>query len=145
MVTELRARGRGKRESGAFLLGENDGDRAVVRSVAYYDDLEPACLVRGVVNFTADGYRELWKVLKSGHIEVVADIHTHPADAFFSGTDRQHPMMPTIGHRAVVVPNYAQGNVTPRDVGFYRYLGSYEWQEFEPGIATSKLYVGWWI
>lgn len=143
LVLQLGKRGSGERESGAFLLGAADGVRGHVTAVVYYDDLEPGCLDSGIVNFTAVGYRKLWKVLKERGCEVIADVHTHPREAFFSGTDRRHPMMPTLGHRALVIPNYAQGVISLKEVGFYRYLGSYEWEAFEPGNAVSKVYVGW--
>ena len=50
-LRELKSRGGGRRESGAFLLGKNyDGIRRVCRFV-YYDDLDPHCLDQGYVVF----------------------------------------------------------------------------------------------
>ena len=144
LVANLEQRSAGVRESGAFLLGRNLGHAREVLRFELYDDLEPGCLDSGYVSFSSAGYRELWKVLKETGLEVVADVHTHPAKAFFSRTDRTNPMMPTVGHLAFVVADYAQGTVRPNDVAFFRYLGNHEWTEHKPGNSGKKLYVGMW-
>ena len=41
IVAELERRGGNRHETGAFLLGVNDGDRKVVREAVYYDELDP--------------------------------------------------------------------------------------------------------
>lgn len=144
LVSNLAQRSAGVRESGAFLLGREIAGKREVVKFALYDDLEPGCLDSGYVSFSSAGYRELWKLLKETGLDVVADVHTHPAEAFFSGTDRTNPMMPTVGHLAFVVANYAQGAVSPNDVAFFRYLGNHEWREHKPGSSAKKLYVGIW-
>lgn len=144
LVSNLAHRSAGVRESGAFLLGRSFSGRRETDRFVLYDDLDPGCLDSGYVKFSATGYRELWKMLKGTGLEVVADVHTHPAEAFFSETDRTNPMMPTPGHLAFVIADYAQGLVTPNDVAFFRYLGNHQWGEHKPGCSGKKLYVGTW-
>jgi proteasome lid subunit RPN8/RPN11 len=141
----LKARGNGVRESGAFLLGHIVNGKREASAFILYDDLEPGCLDTGVIRFTSVGYRTLWKRIKGTGLEVIADVHTHPEEAFFSGTDRTNPMMPTAGHMAFVLPDYAQQGTEPKDAAFFIYLGDHKWREFKPGRdSAQKLYSGFW-
>src|SRR5208337_3840601 len=77
-LSELRRRGKGYRESGAFLLGKNEKGKRRVSRFIYYDDLEPHCLDSGVVIFDGSGYGPLWQTCRETGMNVIADIHTHP-------------------------------------------------------------------
>lgn len=144
LIDQLVSRGGNVRESGAFLLGNIHEGRREAVSFALYDDLEPGCLDRGYVNFTAAGYRKLWPILKNTGLTVVADIHTHPRGATQSAIDRDNPMMPSAGHMALIVPNYARGRPTPINVSFNIYLGGGQWSAHPPGRSAEKVYVGLW-
>ena len=54
-LAELRRRGDGRRESGAFLLGRVEGDRRVVERFVYYDDVDPRALDTGIIRPFAMG------------------------------------------------------------------------------------------
>jgi proteasome lid subunit RPN8/RPN11 len=144
LVADLARRGGGVRESGAFLLGHIHGGRREVVRFELYDDLEPGCLDAGYINFTSVGYRKLWAILKASGLQVVADIHTHPRGPGQSPVDRENPMMPSVGHTAFIVPNYAQGMPSPSHVAMYVFQGGQEWLAYEPGTATRKFYTGFW-
>ena len=66
ILTELYARGRQTRESGAFLLapreanGEEPGGLPTVAAAAYYDDLDAACLTGGIT-MSGAAYDLLWR------------------------------------------------------------------------------------
>lgn len=128
-VAELARRGgSGRRESGAFLLGETAprGARRIRRFV-YYDDLEPDCLNSGCVVFQGTGYGPLWETCRRANLSVVADVHTHPYQPYQSDLDRRHPMVAVAGHVALIVPEFALGPTAPADLGIYEYLGEHEW------------------
>ena len=59
MIIELRRRGHGRRESGAFLLADRDGAPTTVTRVVYLDDLDPNCLTGGI-SFDGLAYSKLW-------------------------------------------------------------------------------------
>lgn len=142
LVSTLAERGQGSRESGAFLLGKQDGVHVDVLDFVPYDDLEPDCLSTGIVRFSGDGYPELWAICRSRQMGVVGDVHTHPGSPRQSESDKTHPMMPHSGHRAVIIPNLAAGTPGPTDVSFNVYLGSHKWNHWEQGKAQRVLYVG---
>ena len=89
---KLRERGRRcSRESGAFLLGRREDDRARVVDFVLYDDLDPHCLDSGIVRFNGRYFSELWAICKARSLSVVADIHVHPGGA---ETKRLRPRPP---------------------------------------------------
>src|SRR2546430_11791246 len=76
-LIELKRRGDGCRESGAFLLGKNYGQRREISDFAFYDDFDPHCLDTGIVVFDGAFYGLLWQRCREEGLEVVADVHTH--------------------------------------------------------------------
>jgi proteasome lid subunit RPN8/RPN11 len=63
-------------------------------------------------------------------LQVQADVHTHPtADVRQSSIDVKHPMVPTIGHTAMIVPSLGRTRWwSLKDVGIYEYLGGFKWR-----------------
>ncbi len=143
-LRELRRRGGGRRESGAFLLGSEESGKRRIRRFVYYDDLDPRCLDRGIVVFDGAGYGPLWKLCRESGLTVVADVHTHPGSAIQSGADRMHPMVAVKGHIALIVPDFANRIVKPRDLGIYEYEGAHRWRDRSGRRAGKFFYVGIW-
>lgn len=133
LMAELARRGRGIRESGAFLLCGASGDQAScgewqrVTAIAYYDELDPDCLT-GAITFTGDGYTALTATCRRDGLQIVADIHTHPGRwVGQSHTDAAHPMVALPGHVAIIAPHYARRAVKLTDLGVHHYHGNGQW------------------
>ena len=130
LLRELRRRGAGRRESGAFLLGHRPGGVGHITVFVCYDDLDPNAYQSGAIAFHADGYAALWERCRKSALQVIGDVHTHPEGHISqSEIDQRHPMIPVVGHTAIIVPNFAR---TPwwslRAVGVYEYCGNFEWR-----------------
>jgi hypothetical protein len=130
LVFDLRKRGRGNRESGAFLLGLTDGTCLRVRDYVCYDDVDPHAYQGGAIVFHAVGHAALSQHCKTKKMDVLADIHTHPfGDVRQSIIDQRHPMLPLAGHTAMIMPHFGR---TPwwslSGVGIYEYLGNLRWR-----------------
>ena len=145
-IAELRRRGGGKGESGAFLLGERvllgGIERRRVHQFVCYDDLDPNCLETGIVIFDGAGFGPLWRLCRETRLEVVADVHTHPGLAWQSDADRRHPMIAVAGHLALIVPNFAARVPESYDLGVYEYLGAHEWHNHSGPAAAKVFYTG---
>jgi proteasome lid subunit RPN8/RPN11 len=141
-LQELRRRGEGTHESGAFVLGHAQGTRRRMYRFVYYDDLEPHCLESGVVVFNGSGYGPLWQLCRSTSLRVVADIHTHPGLARQSPDDRAHPMVAQVGHIAIIIPCFATEPVRTEELGIYEYEGNHRWHNYLGSAAKRFLYVG---
>jgi proteasome lid subunit RPN8/RPN11 len=150
LIAELADRGQGRRESGAFLLGRVDGELTRLVDAIYYDDLDPHCLTGGI-SLASWAYGPLWQICEQIGLGVVADVHTHPGSSVGqSSIDRAHPMISMAGHVALIIPNFARGVITPRDVGVHDYLGEGRWKSHHGDDAAERFLVHddkpqrWW-
>lgn len=141
LMKDLRQRGGGKRESGAFLLGQVQGHTRHVHSWVAYDDLDPEALTRGYVRLGTAAFTQLWALCEARRQAVVADVHTHPRGPQQSLSDRNNPMISQAGHMALIVPRYAQGEVTPRSVSVNVYLGAKCWASYVDREAEARIYM----
>lgn len=140
LLSQLRDRGDGRRESGAFLLAERNSRR--VTTIVYLDDLDPDCLTGGI-SFNGIHYDKLWRLCSERGLAVIADVHTHPrAWVGQSPTDRENPMIAKPGHVALIVPSFAQGSLSPAGIGVHRYLGDAGWSSAYGRDAERLVYVG---
>ncbi|MFC7279216.1 hypothetical protein ACFQS1_35090 [Paractinoplanes rhizophilus] len=113
LIAGLTERGRGNRESGAFLLTDRSHPSGQlpqpVTAIAFYDDLDPLCLT-GAITFSAAGYTALLERCRRDGLRVVGDIHTHPHHHVRqSPIDAAHPMVALDGHVALIAPHYGAG------------------------------------
>lgn len=143
-IRELNRRGKGRRESGAFLLGTISGNRRSIKRFIFFDDLEPHCLDTGIIVFKGTGYGSLWQLCRESGLSAVADVHTHPGMARQSGLDRTNPMIAKQGHIAIIIPDFAQKMVSPGELGIYEYMGSHRWHDSSGKTAHKYFYVGLW-
>lgn len=146
LVRTLRARGAGKRESGAFLLGRRKPHHGRVLDYRMYDDLDPHALDSGAIDFHAAGFSTLWAYCRVNDLEVLADVHTHPGGAARqSGIDRRNPMMPIRGHVAIILPHFANiSSWSLSRAGIYEYQGNYEWQQCNNDGCPQRVKLSLW-
>lgn len=142
LLRELRRRGGGRHESGAFLLGVKADDRREVKAVVYYDDLDPHAHDTSICVLHGDSFAKPWKICRERNLSVVADIHTHPGVARQSYSDQTNPMVANVGHVAIIVPNFARAPVVEAALGIYEYSGNYEWKDLSGPSRRGYLYVG---
>jgi proteasome lid subunit RPN8/RPN11 len=128
LMDDLRRRGRGIRESGAFLLGRRTERVRRVDQWIAYEELDPESLHFKYVRLETSAFSRLWRHCEEVGLEVVADVHTHPLGSMQSPSDRSNPMIATAGHVALIVPTFAQGEVRPKDLSFNVYLGAKLWK-----------------
>lgn len=142
-VNELHRRTRGRRESGAFLLGNVEGDVRQIRQFLYYDDIDPTCFNRGIVEFDGSKFGLVWEKCRQLNMSVVADVHVHPKGYGQSPTDRHNPMIAEAGHLALILPDFAGNSCMPGEIGIYEYLGARQWQDLS-AVGEKLFRVGWW-
>ena len=132
LILELRRRGQGRNESGAFLLAQQDSDANRVTSFVCYDDLDPDAYEDGAIAFHAVGHAALWELCGRRGLRVLADVHTHPGSYICqSRIDQHNPMVPLLGHTALILPNFANTPWWTLDrAGVYEYLGNFEWRSY---------------
>jgi len=142
-VDELKRRAAGRRESGAFLLGTTNGRTRRIHQFLYYYDVDPHCFDSGIVEFDGNRFGMVWTKCRTLKMTVVADVHVHPGHYGQSGTDRHNPMIPEVGHLALILPDYAARQRLPGKIGVYEYLGARQWRDHSPR-GPQTLHIGWW-
>ena len=143
LLIDLHRRGRGRHESGAFLLGTRDGDgRRHIRDYVLYDDLDPHALDTGIVRLDGSYFGQLWDICRARGLTVVADVHTHPHGARQSKSDQSNPIISRAGHIALIVPRLAAPPVSVQEIGIYRYLGGYRWDTIHAAKHKTFLHIG---
>jgi len=132
LLRDLRRRGGGVRESGAFLLGRRTSGRAKVLAYALYDDLEPTALDTGIVILRSGGFKALWKRCRELRMDVVADTHTHgDKHPQQSSIDKAHPLITTAGQISLILPSFARTlGWKFRNVAVCEYTGNYSWRDW---------------
>jgi hypothetical protein len=72
----------------------------------------------------------------------VAQVHTHPAEAFISGIDRKRPMVSIHGFWSIIIPHFG---FTPasnsKEWGVYEYLGRQDWHELDQQEKSERLII----
>jgi hypothetical protein len=146
VVSDLLRRGGGVRESGAFLLGRDDSNPARVTSYVCYDDVDPDAYQKGAIAFHASGCAALWQHCREKKLQLLIDVHTHPGrDVRQSAIDERHPMLPILGHTAMIVPNFARTAWWSLDaVGVYEYLGGFKWRTHPASAQRRRVKLSLW-
>ncbi len=146
LLGDLKRRGAGRRESGAFLLGRSHNRRGRITTYLCYDDLDPDALKSGTITFHAKGYAALWNVCREKALECLADVHTHPGHwVEQSPIDQRNPMVPIAHHTALIVPCYGRASRwSLKGVGVYEYLGNFEWATHNRADKTKRIALSIW-
>jgi proteasome lid subunit RPN8/RPN11 len=139
LMEDLRVRGQGRRESGAFLLAAADGVTSTVSSWLPYDELAPESLAFAYVRLEPEAFTRLWAFCADKRVKVVADIHTHPKGPGQSPSDKKHPMVAFTGHVALIAPWFAQRSPTPYDVSLNVYQGAGAWLNYYGEEAAARI------
>lgn len=142
LVFHLRTRGDGIAESGAFILGTETNSVREASKFIPYEALDPKAEHGGHLTMSPEGFAQLWKACERDGLTVVADVHTHPWGCRQSVIDMRSPMIALPGHFALIVGNFAQGNIQARDIGVHIYLGSHKWNTYY-GVNHSKILEIW--
>ncbi len=100
----LRLASDGRRESTVLWAGRPSGSDLVRVSYIIEPDYAAGALR---MNVGVADRAEVLSALRSLDVMVVADLHTHPEEAFLSPVDRQHAYSSRDGHVAIVLPRYA--------------------------------------
>ncbi|QWE98154.1 Mov34/MPN/PAD-1 family protein [Cupriavidus sp. EM10] len=142
LVADLRRRSAGRRESGAFLLGDIRDDVRTITDYVMYDAIDPRALDSGYVHVDGRRLGQLWDICRARKTSVVADIHTHPGGYGQSAIDRKNPMIAVGGHIGIILPNYAASPISRNNMGIYIYQGAMEWKTVGKNARQDFFYIG---
>ena len=74
-------------------------------------------------------------------LELIAQVHTHPTEAYHSSTDDQYAIATTIGCYSIVVPNFAVVNYALSECAVYRLDVAGRWLEVDESALPNRIVV----
>lgn len=106
-LTQLRECGRGREECVVIWVGKPGGEVQRVVHPRHVAD-------RGGYRIDGAWLNRFWDELADNGERILAQVHTHPRDAFHSKRDDAYPILLTPGLYSLVIPNFAREPVDQR-------------------------------
>lgn len=122
-------------EAVALFAGNTEGNTALIKKVIC--PLQEGSRSKQGLLYTVEG-EELHRInvwLYKNKLKLIAQIHSHPNEAFHSETDDKFPIVCTFGGLSIVVPDFAQAPINYLDWMYYRLLPESNWKE----LSKSEL------
>lgn len=76
--------------------------------------------------------------LHENEMQIIAQLHSHPQEAYHSELDDELPLATTIGCLSLVIPNFARDPFSLRRCAIYRLLPDQGWTQLSPA-DTARL------
>ncbi|NJO36107.1 MAG: hypothetical protein HC869_26670, partial [Rhodospirillales bacterium] len=95
----------------------------------FYDDVDDQALATGIVTIRQTALPKVWEICRARGMGVVADVHVHPGGYWQSSSDAANPVMPRLGHLALILPDFARNQPKPGGIGIYEYQESGRWRD----------------
>jgi hypothetical protein len=115
-------------------VGQVHGGQALVEDV-WTPRQNPIRSEQGVGYFVeADVLFELNHQLASSKMRLLAQVHSHPSEAFHSETDDAYAIVTTEGGLSLVVPDFGRAPADPSSWAVYRLVDA-QWTELSPPEA----------
>lgn len=125
----LRSAGDKRVEGIALFAGFDEGSTFFIKEVVIPQQ-KSYILEQGLM-YAVDG-DELHKInvwLYENKMKLIAQIHSHPQEAYHSSADDRFPIVDTYGGISIVVPDFATGKVTLKETAIYRLSMSKTWDK----------------
>ena len=125
-------------EGVAYWLGQSRDDQSVIDDIILADDIS---------GIRRHGYGAEIPIKSTGAIgEIVhrkkkillAQVHSHPGEAYHSDTDDMNPISHRIGFLSVVVPCFGFGVHNLTDCKIYEYFGRGIWDELDDSAVRRR-------
>ncbi|SRR6266478_2076754 len=135
----LQAFGAHRLEGLVLWLGEIEPGRAHVLEM-FTPEQQPVSDEEGVGYFVSgETLFELNKALAKTELRLIAQVHSHPKEAYHSETDDRYGIVTADGGLSLVVPNFGRAPADPSSWAVYR-LEHGTWQELS-AEQTGALFV----
>lgn len=85
----------------------------------------------------ADEMHRVNMTLFNRGLTLIAQIHTHPTDAYHSSTDDEYALATTVGSFSLVIPDFASRPFSFADTAVYRLTSDGLWQEVAPADVQN--------
>ena len=136
----LRMAGEKAYEAVALFAGSVEGRKAEVKEVILPE--QRSFKLKSGLMYKVDG-EELHRIniwLYENKLKLLAQIHSHPTEAYHSEADDEFPIISTVGGLSIVVPNFASGKMNYMDWAYYRLSESASWDELDESAIKQLIH-----
>ena len=128
-------------EGFALWAGVSEGKRFFVREAIIPDQTghrspEGVCVAVG-----ADELHRINVWLYEHEMTLIAQLHSHPDEAYHSDTDDAYPIATTLGALSLVLPYYAKQPFSVKSCAVYRLMPGRGWAEVSKAAAARLITV----
>jgi hypothetical protein len=75
--------------------------------------------------------------LYKNDLQLIAQIHSHPTEAYHSDADDRYPIVDTYGGISIVVPDFARGQMLLNEWAIYRLSIRKTWDRLDAGQVST--------
>lgn len=129
--THMRKAGKQRVEGVALFAGKEEGSRFTIAETIIPKQLAMRLEAGLLYAVDSDELHAINVWLYENNFSLIAQIHSHPTEAYHSDTDDAFPIVATVGGISIVVPDFAKGPVDLSTCAVYRLSDSGVWVELE--------------
>jgi hypothetical protein len=133
----LRTVGRSGFEAFSLWAGHREGELFVVQRNIVPEQTGHRTPSGVCVSVGPDELFRLNVWLYNNNMTLVAQLHSHPTEAYHSDTDDAFPIATTIGSLSIVIANYAQQSFALDRCAVYRLLPPQQWVGMTPTEVSN--------
>ncbi|MFL5560845.1 MAG: Mov34/MPN/PAD-1 family protein [Gemmatimonadaceae bacterium] len=137
----LRKVGRSGNEGFALWAGRFQGREFVVEETIIPAQHAMRCETGVCVRVDGDELFRINRHLYSIGRLLVAQLHSHPTEAYHSETDDEYPIATTAGAFSLVIPDFAVRDFALDDCAVYRLVPGQGWLEFPATAVRAVVYL----
>lgn len=135
----LREAGVAQCEGVAFWAGQLAADVFEVQAALVPAQIQTRSEDGVAVTITGDELFRMNVWLHKNSMTVVAQVHSHPGEAYHSETDDDFSIMTQGGGLSIVVPDFARGPFALETAAVYRLDARGKWRELSPNELTALI------
>jgi proteasome lid subunit RPN8/RPN11 len=135
----LREAGSTHREGVAFWAGQIAAEVFEVHAALVPAQIQTRSEEGVAVMITGDELFRMNVWLHRNHMTVVAQLHSHPGEAYHSDTDNDYSIVTQAGGLSIVVPDFARGPFSLDSAAVYRLDAQGAWSELDAAAAKTLI------
>jgi proteasome lid subunit RPN8/RPN11 len=139
--THLRDSGASGFEGVGFWAGRTEGETFFVEAAVVPTQWGHRSSDGVAVMISGDELHRMNVWLHRNRFTIIAQLHSHPGDAYHSETDDEFSIMTRVGGLSIVVPNFAKDPFSFQTAAFYRLLKNGDWRCLDAEEASDLIHV----
>jgi len=137
-VENFRQAGLDHKESIAYWTGKLEEQRAVIKHVIFADDYQEFNNEELFAQMPLSATLKIGELIHQQNEILIAQVHSHPFEAFHSFIDDQNPISHRIGFFSIVVPFFGENVTNLLSCKTFEYLGNSKWNELKDNELESR-------